>query len=125
MLIDIQATSKSCIQLLGLEAPCATESYSCNETSSRTLVSHLSEDCSALVTRVGDLLAGAAGGAHDLDDVLSLQHVALLEVVAEPAPVRLLAARGLERVEYHRRFVRRLSAIFQRSFSAAADSPIV
>ena len=52
----------------------------------------LAEHSLALHARLGDALAGGARGAHDLLDILSLEHVVLGGVVAKATPVRLFTA---------------------------------
>ena len=53
------------------------------------------EDGSAVLARLLDALLVAAVGAHDFGDVVPLEDVVLVRVVAETTLVRFPAARGL------------------------------
>ena len=62
----------------------------------RTSLAHPAEDGSAVLAGLLDALLVAAVGADDFGDVVPLQDVVLVGVVAEAALVRLPAARSLK-----------------------------
>ena len=60
-------------------------------------IAHPAEDGSAVLAGLLDALLVAAVGAHDFGDVVPLEDVVLVRVVAEAALVGLPAARGLKK----------------------------
>ena len=64
-------------------------------------MTYLAENGSAVLARLLDALLVAAVGAHDFGDVVPLEDVVLVRVMAEAALVGLPTARGLKMKSRH------------------------